>query len=384
MDMQDNKDGYWVEAGGRVEKLLDRYNGCPIPSIYAKDLLKNNDVEETGDGYHYRWKIKDEILTKKIYGCKDEEFFNMIDHKIQEEMDYENKMDNLEGVVNESLSDNEKTQSAIFIIGRISESLNEYGYDSITHKTYSDLCQSIKLLQQMQNHIDDRRINNFIELGEDIIGRYPILTHNKWQYVGSDGSEQDGLSLRAIIRRHIGERFNGWYWTEVDGKLETLFKKYNGHPIPSFMVPEILERKDITIVDESHYSRPIGTEKEENVKIMFGFKDLDTYNMVNNSLEGYQDFWERINNQSFTHEGRIKPKYPHEVEMAIWVINCVSDLCQDMLTNTITKFMREQLVIAHEVLLNVEDKTQQINACIDECEYIIEEYEVMAVHQIIM
>lgn len=72
-----DKEFYWTECSGSIERLYEKHNGIKIPNEYAFDILQTP-MTLLDDGYHYERVIKGETQKKVIYGffyCKVSDFF---------------------------------------------------------------------------------------------------------------------------------------------------------------------------------------------------------------------------------------------------------------------------------------------------------------------
>lgn len=95
--------------------------------------------------------------------------------------------------------------------------------------------------------------------------------------------------------------FSKWHWAEVSGAMERIFQKAGGNPIPSRFAKEILKKplSDFNIDNDSHYYRLINNKWYR--KIIYGFKDEETYHNVMNSFSKYTGFtdykdWKKYTN----------------------------------------------------------------------------------------
>ena len=85
-DINNCKSFYWCECVGSYvsEHYYSKFGGFPIPNIYAREILEQNEKQKgivkslSEDGYHYEkyFKNLDRCITKIIYGFKTVELFN--------------------------------------------------------------------------------------------------------------------------------------------------------------------------------------------------------------------------------------------------------------------------------------------------------------------
>ena len=78
-----DKEFYWTECSGSIERLYEKHNGIKIPNEYAFDILQTP-VTLLDDGYHYERVIKGETQKKVIYGFNNEETFNIVKKEFTE------------------------------------------------------------------------------------------------------------------------------------------------------------------------------------------------------------------------------------------------------------------------------------------------------------
>lgn len=85
-DIENYEGWYWAEVSGKVEHLMKKYNGYPIPNIYAEEILnKHGQLELDEDGVHYFRQIGLEDTTKHrkvIYGFKHQELFDRVNNSV--------------------------------------------------------------------------------------------------------------------------------------------------------------------------------------------------------------------------------------------------------------------------------------------------------------
>ena len=90
---------------------------------------------------------------------------------------------------------------------------------------------------------------------------------------GTNGTEEGKKALYSIIKEDLKFK-NRHAIVEVSGKMEHIYKKFGGVPIPNTLVQDILgpSKKIIDLnLDGYHYTRAIGPDKIIKEKCMFGF-----------------------------------------------------------------------------------------------------------------
>ena len=83
-DINNYKSFYWCECADAIEHYYSKFGGFPIPNIYAREILEQNEKQKgiikslSDDGYHYEkyFKNLDRCITKIIYGFNTVELFN--------------------------------------------------------------------------------------------------------------------------------------------------------------------------------------------------------------------------------------------------------------------------------------------------------------------
>lgn len=86
-DIENLQKYHWVEVSYPLEKWFKEMNGNPIPSSLAHKLLhkSKNKIIEMEDGVHYQRTIgnSNELVTKAIYGFKDETIYNRVINNLE-------------------------------------------------------------------------------------------------------------------------------------------------------------------------------------------------------------------------------------------------------------------------------------------------------------
>ena len=121
--------------------------------------------------------------------------------------------------------------------------------------------------------------------------------YKRFGSAGIKGNPESLAAVNAIIKSDI-EPYDNWYWVEASGVIEHLFKKNNGNPIPNSLVRYFLDLEEdnpnIRLDEDStHYFRRINGEWRR--KMIFGFKDEESKNMVESVVDDYCKFALGIN-----------------------------------------------------------------------------------------
>lgn len=184
---------YWCECSDSIERYYDKFDGFPIPNIYARDIIEQVDKPKgqlisslDEDGYHYKRYSKemDKILTKKIYGFNSPETFNkVIENQEYGFREWETKIKNK---LNESAFDSYSVVDAAFELVDIFSVEFEYGrrefppYAMNLMKKYMDL-----LYKEIQsNHYyrySKTKMEDTYEVGMSYLEIFDILVLYKFE-----------------------------------------------------------------------------------------------------------------------------------------------------------------------------------------------------------
>lgn len=192
----------------------------------------------------------------------------------------------------------ERTKDKQFIKKHADEIWNimERSYASIGgFKTYSSIYEMIGRVSLIRYGTDNK--DNIIcaalyddnKGGEKLVGCGTL--HN---------TDEEKDIIYSIVLNDAKE-YSQWHWAEVSGAMERIFQKCGGNPIPAELAKEILNKRNEKFVldDDSHYYRMIGDKMHR--KIIYGFKDLESYNNVINNiakLTGFANYndWKKYTN----------------------------------------------------------------------------------------
>ena len=97
-----------------------------------------------------------------------------------------------------------------------------------------------------------------------------------------DGKHENAVKLLNLIIEYNIQNWNEWVWVEASGKIEELFKEHGGFNVPSKYTKIYLRTIPFELIDEYHYSRAIGGNKE--IKTIFGFKDEETFDFLKKEI----------------------------------------------------------------------------------------------------
>lgn len=120
--------------------------------------------------------------------------------------------------------------------------------------------------------------------------------------VKNENHEPGVLLVEMIIKENI-ERWEDWVWAEVSGKIEKLYKKYNGFQVPDKYLEIFLTESYELDNDGYHYYHPfkndegkLPTEQEQlRHKTIFGVKDNATFEILMEDAYGpFLEFISRV------------------------------------------------------------------------------------------
>ena len=174
-DIKNFKEWYWVEVSEAVEHYLKKYEGYPIPNIYAS-LILQKDVELMEDDIHYKRNVGVDNIPyiKAIYGFKDENLYNKVLEEIDNYDDFRKRINSIKESLNNYTDDINK---ALMIIENIYVYHIEDRFNEMPPYWYKCIKWAIKILNETTNK--DKNINKYIQMGFDLIDEMPLITINK-------------------------------------------------------------------------------------------------------------------------------------------------------------------------------------------------------------
>lgn len=178
-----DKEFYWTECSGSIERLYEKHNGIKIPNEYAFDILQTP-VTLLDDGYHYERVIKGETQKKVIYGFNNEETFNIVKKEFTEHIN-----DCVLHILNCQINEDIETPS----FGRLSkEQCSVAVVNFFVDLRWEDECyelssESLKLLSYHVNYlksvVDDGQQDEItalaIDNGENLLNTMSVMTFKK-------------------------------------------------------------------------------------------------------------------------------------------------------------------------------------------------------------
>ncbi|MCD8208687.1 MAG: hypothetical protein LUD72_12170 [Bacteroidales bacterium] len=180
-DIAAYKDWYWCEASGAVEHLFQKNGGHAIPSLYAEEILLAP-VVKIVDEYHYERYIAGHLVTKIIFGYKNEEIFEKI-RKKRDNYDGLNRIYEFYRNVNEAKESAKgelprETRMARHIIGTISDNLAEWAVSDLTPKQHQALIYSIGILEKGPT---TNETEQSLLLARDMVENLPLFVSHRFR-----------------------------------------------------------------------------------------------------------------------------------------------------------------------------------------------------------
>ena len=112
-----------------------------------------------------------------------------------------------------------------------------------------------------------------------------VVTYDGNEYIANIIGKD---ALYSIIREDVKMMNQRQAWAEVSGKMEYLYNKMGGVPVPSKYVQDILKDKEIYgQKNDGHYNRNIRGKQHE--KIIFGWIDPEIRQIVDNKMNESYD-----------------------------------------------------------------------------------------------
>lgn len=189
--------------------------------------------------------------------------------------------------------------------------------------------------------------------------------------MGRDQTEMSKHRVKEFIKDE-GTNFKGWFWAEVSDAIEYFFLKTNGLPIPNVYATEILSQEVEILDDGTHYIRKIGVDDTLYKKVIYGFRDKESYDKVMTEIKGHTDFMNRINQlgQSFV-------KYPRDVNKAIFIIENIYNLHYEDGFNELLPEWYELLSQSIDILKNSNVQDGTIKQYIETSQHLLQEMPVL-------
>lgn len=270
--------------------------------------------------------------------------------------------------------DDIKVGEMIFITNK--NELTKYAIDIWNILTFSyNKIGGLKSYKDYNDFLDKKHAQRIIISGNKIIAcatYRKIGDGYKMVSIGCDQTANGKLGLQQIIQYDI-KNHQLYFWAEVSGVIEHYFKKYNGYPIPNIIVPKILNVNEKNIIlsneDEVHYERPIGLTRDFYKKMIFGFKDKDTYYKAIQAVENYNQFMLDVNNMpTDINESKM---FKYSVEQAVYIIENIYRMQEEDDLNELIPSWYEALKDSLFTLKNQTDKTDVVLDYIEYGEYLM-------------
>lgn len=135
----------------------------------------------------------------------------------------------------------------------------------------------------------------------------------KMTAIGCDQTKVGKEGLKLIIKDDIVSN-DYRFWVEASGKVENYFERFGGYKVHNIYASWLLKTNDITLCEDGfHYTREIGSEGETFTKIIYGFKDEDLYEYINNTLTDKEFYCGKLIESKMTEDIKEKVKNAYSV-----------------------------------------------------------------------
>ncbi len=170
---------YWAEVSDAIEHYFKKHNGYPMPNIMASKILDIPEKEiiiSKKDEVHYTRPIgpEREMLTKMIFGIKNDEIFKEVIENVENYYDFMSEVNNM---INESVNQKYSLKQAIYIIENLYRLHEENGINELTPNWNSALHNSMKTLYSIKDK--SQTVKDYIEYGEYLLSDMQVLTLHK-------------------------------------------------------------------------------------------------------------------------------------------------------------------------------------------------------------
>jgi len=196
--------------------------------------------------------------------------------------------------------------------------------------------------------------------------------------IGCNQEANGKQALQQIIQYDI-ENIDLHCWAEVSGAIEHYFKKHNGYPMPNTLASEILNVPESNILlsneDNVHYERPIGSNQEYYLKMIFGIKNEEIYKKAIAEVENYGKFMENVNNSQTLSESNSK----YTLKQAMYIIDNIYRAHEEDGFNELIPSWYQALIESMKTL-QLQPKNKMIEDYIQYCNYLLEDMQVLELH----
>lgn len=180
-DIEPYDNWYWVEASGAIEHLFKKNNGNPIPNQLAGYFLgmEDDDIVLDDDGVHYSRMIKDEVITKMLFGFKDAESIQKSKELVSDYGEFKMRINSIDKRILESENDVNKMmeESRKFIVRLYTLHIEE-GFNEMLPEWHDRLISSMNYIREHIEEFDQikkRMYNGALNRGQNCIDEMTIL-----------------------------------------------------------------------------------------------------------------------------------------------------------------------------------------------------------------
>lgn len=179
-DIKDLDGYYWVEASGGIEHIFKQEGGNPIPNEFAAEFLKMEESKLTlhSDGLHYSREVglEHEVLTKMIFGFKDEATAKRVCKKVADYEAFKLNANKIVKLYNEADADQVKSEEwACAVANQLHDLRYECNCNELFPHWKKALEKAKKILQDAIDLKDDLKLRSCLNIVNDCLTEMPVL-----------------------------------------------------------------------------------------------------------------------------------------------------------------------------------------------------------------
>lgn len=171
---------YWVEASGAIERYYKKYNGYPMPNIFASKILGTDDESirlSKIDMVHYERTISEEWFEKTIFGIQNEDIYNAV---IAEVEDYSKFMKSVNNIHDKSVPGLKYSlKQAYYITENILRANEEDGFNELIPSWYDALHEALNTFRASEQ---TQSVEDYIEYCDYLLKTMPQLELHKNEF----------------------------------------------------------------------------------------------------------------------------------------------------------------------------------------------------------
>ena len=245
-------------------------------------------------------------------------------------------------------------------------------------------------LQSYRDFKDFNKRHHYLKLVEysDLIAcatyrYYPInnIDTPKMVAIGCDQTDIGKKGLKLIVHDDIKSE-NYIYWAEAGGTIEYYFDKYSCYKIANCHAKEILGKDDIVLEEDGfHYTRKIGSDEIKYTKVIYGFKDKETFERINARLDDAEIPKKKL----FESSSRFTPNdIITQIYLAYDIIEAIYSANEDSGIYELFPNWYDLLIKAINVLNKYEDNIKRRDYYVEQAEYLLDVMSVVELKPLII